>query len=44
MVRRVVVAGLEIIEAGFVVIDIATVANGVAVDEGGGAGAVPAAV
>ena len=40
MVRRVVVAGLEIIEAGFGVVDIATVADGVAVDEGGGAGAV----
>ena len=40
MVRRVVVAGLEIIEAGFGVVDIAMVADGVAVDEGGGAGAV----
>ena len=40
VVRRVVIAGLEVIETGFVVIDIATVANRVAVDEGGGAGAV----
>ena len=40
MVRRVVIAALEIIPAGFVVIDIATVADGVAVDESGGAGAV----
>ena len=40
MVRRVVIAALEIIPTGFVVVDVATEADGVAVDKGGGAGAV----
>ena len=40
MVCRVVVAALEIIPTSFVVVDIAAVADGVAVDESGGAGAV----
>ena len=40
MVRRVVIAALEIIPTGFVVVDVAAIADGVAVDEGGGAGAV----
>ena len=35
MVRRVVVAALEIIPTSFVVVDIAAVADGVAVDDGG---------
>ena len=35
----VVVAGLEVIEAGFGVVDIATVAEGVQLAEGGGQGA-----
>ena len=39
MVRGVIVAGLEVVEAGFGIVDVASVAQGVAVDEadrGGG--------
>ena len=38
MVRGVVVAGLQVVEAGFGVVDVAAVAQGVAVDEAGRGG------
>ena len=34
MVRRIVVSALEVVPAGFVVVDVASVADGVAVDQG----------
>ena len=38
MIQGVVISALEVVEAGFVVVDVAAVAQGVAVDEAGRGG------